>query len=205
MQLEENKGSDAPKPEEPEMQPVNEGKTENSAEQASAQGKKEKPAGFKKMPVSKFQKIVNSITLALVCLVIGAMAVLLGLYLPKLSAFNKAEAEVARLTQVEADYKALQADYTKTKEQAGVYKTISDTSLLEVALRVNDPTKANQQLRYVEQDLAAMQIEEFPEILQRLQSQFLKIKTSAAGNPTKALEELGEFYTDLLLLADNLE
>ena len=97
------------------------------------------------------------------------------------------------------------SDYTKTKEQAGVYKTISDTSLLEVALRANDPTKASQQLRYVEEDLNAMQIAEFPEILQRLQSQFQKIKSSAAGNSTKALEELGEFYTDLLLLADNLE
>ena len=43
------------------------------------------------MPVSKFQKLVNSITLALVCLVIGALAVLLFLYLPKLTEFNKAE------------------------------------------------------------------------------------------------------------------
>ena len=136
---------------------------------------------------------------------IGALAILLFLYLPKLTEFNKAEKELVRLTEVEAKYTELQADYTKTKEQAGVYKTISDTSLLEVALRANDPTKANQQLRYVEEDLNAMQIAEFPEILQRLQSQFQKIKSSAAGNSTKALEELGEFYTDLLLLADNLE
>ena len=192
MQLEENNGSDTPKPDEPVMKPIEE-------------GRKEKPAGFKKMPISKFQKLVNSITLALACLVIGALAILLFLYLPKLNEFNKAEKELVRLTEVEAKYTQLQVDYTKTKEQAGVYKTISDASLLEVALRANDPTKANQQLRYVEQDLAAMQIAEFPEILERLQSQFVKIKSSAAGNSTKALEELGKFYTDLLLLADNLE
>ena len=192
MQLDENNGTDTPKPEEPVMKPVEE-------------GRKEKPAGFKKMPISKFQKLVNSITLALVCLVIGALAILLFLYLPKLTEFNKAEKELVRLTEVEAKYTELQVDYTKTKELAGVYKTISDTSLLEVALRANDPTKASQQLRYVEQDLAAMQIAEFPEILERLQSQFVKIKSSAAGNSTKALEELGKFYTDLLLLADNLE
>ncbi len=205
MRLEENNTTGASKPEEPVMQPVNEGKTEGSAGQAPVSGKPEKSTGFKKMPVSKFQKIVNTITLVLVCLVIGALAILLFLYLPKLNEFNQAKKELARLTEVEAQYIELQADYTKTKEQAGVYKTISDTSLLEVALRANDPTKANQQLRYVEQDLGDLQISDFPEILQRLQSQFQKIKSSAAGNPTKALEELGEFYTDLLLLADNLE
>ncbi len=205
MELKENNGTGTPKPEEPVMQPVGEGKTEGSAEQATVLGKRDKPGGFKKIPVSKFQKIVNTITLVLVCLVIGALAILLFLYLPKLTEFNKAEKELARLTEVEAKYTELQADYTKTKEQAGVYKTISDTSLLEVALRANDLTKANQQLRYVEQDLSTMQIAEFPEILQRLQSQFQKIKSSAAGNSTKALDELDEFYTDLLLLADNLD
>ena len=192
MRLEEKNGTDTPKPEEPAMQPVNEGKPE-------------KPSKFKKIPVSKFQSIVNTITLILVCLVIGALAILLFLYLPKLTEFNKAEKELVRLAEIETKYTELQVDYTKTKEQAGVYKTISDTSLLEVALTANDPTKANQQLRYVEEDLNAMQIKDFPEILQRLQSQFLKVKSSAAGNPTKALKELGEFYNDLLLLADNLE
>ncbi len=192
MELKENNGAENPKPEEPVMQPVKEGKPE-------------KPAKATKIPKSKFQTLVNSITLALACLVIGALAVLLGLYLPKLSEFNKAEKELVRLTEVETKYTALQTDYTKTKEQAGVYKTISDTSLLEVALTTKDTTKANQQLRYVEEDLNALQIADFPEILQRLQSQFQKIKSSAVGNPDKALEALGEFYTDLLLLADNLE
>jgi len=205
MDPEENNGADTPQPEEPVMQSVNEGKTEVSAEKAKVDAKKEKPGVFKKMPVSKFQKIVNSITLALVCLVIGALAVLLGLYLPKLTAFNKAEAELARLTQVEADYTELQAKYSKTEQQYGVYKTISDTNLLETALIALDSTKINQQLRYVEEDLTTLKITEFPEIMQRLQSQFAKVKTSAIGNPKAALEELGKFNTDLLQLAGNLK
>ena len=205
MDLEENNGTDTPKPEEPVMQPVNEGKTEGSAEKAKVEAKKEKPGGFKKMPVSKFQKIVNTITLVLVCLVIGALAVLLGLYLPKLTAFNKAEAELVRLTQVEADYTELQAKYNKTEQQYGIYKTISDTNLLETALIELDSTKINQQLRYVEEDLNTLKITEFPEIMQRLQSQFAKVKTSAIGNPESALEELGKFNTDLLQLAGNLK
>jgi len=192
MESEENNGTEIPKPEEPVKQPVSEVKPE-------------KPGKFRKIPKSKFQSIVNTITLALACLVIGALAILLFLYLPKLTEFNKAEKELVRLTEVEAKYTELQADYTKTKEQAGVYKTISDTSLLEVALTTNDLTKANQQLRYVEEDLKTMQIADFPEILERLQSQFVKIRMSAEGNPAKALEELSKFYTDLLLLADNLE
>jgi hypothetical protein len=192
MRPEENNGIGSPSPEEPAMQPV-------------VEGKPEKPAKFKKIPVSKFQKIVNTITLILVCLVVGALAVLLGLYLPKLSAFNKAEVELARLTQVEADYTALQAKFSNTEQQYGVYKTISDTNLLETALAELDTTKANQQLRYVEEDLNTLKITDFPEIMQRLQSQFLKIKTSAAGNPKTALEELGKFNTDLLQLAGNLK
>jgi len=205
MQLEENNGTGSPKPEEPGMQPVKEGKTEGLADQAPVSDKKDKVTGFKKMPVSKFQKIVNTITLVLVCLVVGALAILLFLYLPRLTAFNKAEEELARLTQVEADYTELQAKYSKTEQQYGVYKTISDTNLLETALIALDSTKINQQLRYVEEDLNTLKITEFPEIMQRLQSQFAKVKTSAIGNPELALKELGKFNTDLLQLAGNLK
>jgi len=205
MQLEENQGTDTPKPEEPVIQPVNDGRTEGLDRQAAVPGKQEKPGGFKKMPVSKFQKIVNTITLILVCLVIGALAVLLGLYLPKLTAFNKAEAELARLAQVESDYTELQAKNSKTEQQYGIYKTISDTNLLETALIALDSTKISQQLRYVEEDLNTLKITEFPEIMQRLQSQFAKVKTSAIGNPKSALTELGKFNTDLLQLAGNLQ
>jgi hypothetical protein len=192
MQLEENSGTDKPKIDETPQQPVEEIKPE-------------KPAKFKKMPVSKFQSLVNSVTLVLASLVIGALAILLALYLPALNKLNKAQVEAVRLANIETQYTELQANYSKVKEQAGVYKTISDTNLLEAALTSNDTTKANQQLRYVEEDLKAMQIVNFPEILQRLQSQFLMVKSNAVGNPQKAMEELGKFYTDLLMLADNLK
>jgi protein subunit release factor A len=192
MRLEENSGTDKPKVEEPIQKPVEEVMPEKSA----------KP---EKMKASKFQSIVNKVTLVLVSLVIGALAIILALYLPALTKLNKAEKEMERLAGIEAQYTELQANFSKVKEQSSVYKTISDTSLLETALTINDTTKVNQQLRYVEEDLKAMQIADFPEILQRLQSQFLKIKSAASGNQPKALEELGKFYNDLLLLADNLE
>jgi hypothetical protein len=192
MQLEENSGTDKPKTDETPQQPVEENKPE-------------KPAKFKKMPVSKFQSIVNTVTLVLASLVIGALVILLALYLPALNKLNKAQVEAVRLANIETQYTELQANYSKVKEQAGVYKTISDTNLLEAALTSSDTTKANQQLRYVEEDLKAMQIVNFPEILQRLQSQFLMVKSNAVGNPQKAMEELGKFYTDLLMLADNLK
>jgi hypothetical protein len=192
MQIEENSGTEKPKTEETTQKPVEEIKPE-------------KPAKFKKMPVSKFQSLVNRVTLVLASLVIGALAILLALYLPALNKLNKAQVEVVRLANIETQYTELQANYSKVKEQAVVYKTISDTNLLESALTSNDTTKANQQLRYVEEDLKAMQIVNFPEILQRLQSQFLMVKSNTVGNPQKAMEELGKFYTDLLMLADNLK
>ncbi len=192
MQSKDTSGIDSPKPEEPVMQPVSEGNLE-------------KPAKFKKIPESKFRRIVNTITIILVSLIIGAMVILLALYLPLLSRMNKAEKELTRLAEVETRYTEMQSNYDNAIEQAMVYKTISDISLLEAALTTSDTTKANQQLRYVEEDLKDMQITDFPEILQRLQSQFQKIKSSATGNPQQALEELNKFYTDLLLLADNLE
>jgi hypothetical protein len=192
MQPEEKKGPENPIPEEPIQTPVTEAAPE-------------KPAKRGKMKVSKFQSIVNTITLVLVCLVIGALGILVPLFLPLRSKLNNAEAELARLSTVEAQYNEQQTNYTKAKEQVSVYKTISDTSLLEAALTSNDTTKVNQQLRYVEEDLNGMQIPEYPEILARLQSQFLKIKNNASSSPSQALSDLGEFYKDLLLLADNLK
>ena len=192
MRLEENSGTDKPK-------------TEEAAQQPAREIKPEAPVKTEKPKASAFQSFVNKVGLSLLFLALGALAITLALYLPAANKLNKAQAELGRLADIETQYTELQSNYSKVKEQAGVYKTISDTSLLEVALTNNDTTKANQQLRYVEEDLNAMQIADFPEILQRLQSQFLKIKTSASGNQQKALEELGKFYTDLLLLADNLE
>jgi hypothetical protein len=192
MQTEENKSPENPTPEEPIMPP-------------SEEPAPEKPAKRGKMKVSKFQSIVNTITLVLVCLVIGALGILVPLFLPLRAKLNTAQAELTRLSTVEAQFNEQQTSFTRAKEQVSVYKTISDTSLLEAALTSNDTTKVNQQLRYVEEDLNGMQIPEYPEILARLQSQFLKIKSSTSSSSSQALIDLGEFYKDLLLLADNLK
>ncbi|HUV15380.1 MAG TPA: hypothetical protein VMW28_02310 [Pelolinea sp.] len=167
--------------------------------------KKGTSARPEKVKTSGFQAVMRNIGLGLLFLLIGALVVTLALYLPAQSKLTKAQVEVERLAEIETQYNDLQAKFNLVKEQSGVYKTISDASLLQVALTEKDTTKVNQQLRYVEEDLNALGIMDFPEILQRLQSQFSKIKTSAQADSAGALSELDEFYKDLLLLADNLE
>lgn len=163
------------------------------------------PEEPKAAKTSAFQSFMVRVGTYLLFLVLGALAVSLALYLPASSKLKTANAEVERLSEIEAQYTQLQADFTKVQQQADVYNTISDTSVMQAALLERDMTKVNQQLRYVEDDLNALQIPDFPEVLQRLQSQFIKIKTNASGNPEKALEELGKFYVDLLNLTDKLD
>ena len=151
---------------------------------------------------SKFETLITKIGVWLLFLLIGALAVTLALYLPSLTKLNRAQTEVERLTGIEAQYNQLLPEYELAKAQSAVYKTISDASLLRSALLENDTTKADQQTRYVEDDLAALNIPEYPEILQRLQSQFNQIKSASTN--AAALTALDEFYKDLLLLADNL-
>lgn len=164
----------------------------------------EAPAEPKKSKNSGFQTLIVRIGTYLLFLALGALAVTLALYLPTSSNLKVAQAEVERLSEIEAQYAELQVDFAKVQQQKDVYNTISDTSVLQAALLERDMTKVNQQLRYVEDDLNALSIPEIPEVLQRLQSQFLKVKTNASGNPDQALKELGEFYVDLLNLADKL-
>lgn len=175
------------------------------AEPAAPAPEPEKPGKPKKMPVSTFNRIVNTIFLILSMLVLGALIVIFALYLPRLGEFNKSKAELERLATVEAAYNTLQGDYARVSRQSAVYKTISDAGLLQGALETGENTKTNQQLRYVEEDLAKLELADFPEIQQRLQSQFLMVKANAAGNPQKALEELEKLNTDLLMLAANLK
>jgi hypothetical protein len=151
---------------------------------------------------SRFEALITKIGVWLLFLLIGALAVTLALYLPTLTRLNKAQAEVERLTEIESEYNELLPQFGQAKTQSVLYKTISDTILLQTAFTENDSTKKAQQLRYVEDDLTALYIAGYPEILQRLQSQFNKIKS--ASTTTAALSELDEFYKDLLLLADNL-
>ena len=152
---------------------------------------------------TKFESLIRKIGVWLLFLLIGVLAVTLALYLPAQSKLNKAQAEVERLAAVEAQYNELLPQYELAQAQSLVYKTISDVSLLRTALLENDASKASQQMRYVEDDLAALNIPTYPEILQRLQSQFGKLKTT--DNAQLSITELDEFYKDLLLLADNLK
>lgn len=168
------------------------------------EGKPLAPKQEKTAP-SKIASLMKNVGLWLIFLLIGALAVALPLYLPARANLNQAQAEIERLTEIEGQYNELLPKFDLAKAQSTVYKIISDTSLLRSALTEKDTTKANQQLRYVEDDLNKLAIAEYPEILQRLQSQFDKLKASTPSNNEKALTELDEFYKDLLQLADNLE
>lgn len=151
---------------------------------------------------SKFEALITKIGVWLLFLLIGALAVTLTLYLPAQTKLNNALAEIERLSEIENEYNAILPQFGQAKTQSVLYKTISDTILLQTALTENDSTKTAQQLRYVEEDLTALYITGYPEILQRLQSQFNKIKSASTN--AASLSELDEFYKDLLLLADNL-
>jgi hypothetical protein len=177
-------------------------KTEENSGGASGLDSPKPALKAEKTSPSKFESLVKKVGLWLLFLLIGALAVTLALYLPAQSKLAKAQVELERLAAIEAQYNDLLPRYELAQAQTLVYKTISDASLLRAALIENDASKASQQLRYVEDDLAALNIPGYPEILQRLQSQFGKLKS--ADNTQQSLKELDEFYKDLLLLADNL-
>lgn len=178
-------------------------KTEESSGGTSSEFESPKPAPKpEKTSPSRFEALITKIGVWLLFLLIGALTVTLALYLPTLTRLNRAQSEVERLIEIEKEYNELLPHFGQAKTQSVLYKTISDTILLQTALTENDLTKTAQQLRYVEDDLTALYITGYPEILQRLQSQFNKIKTASTN--TAALTELDEFYKDLLLLADNL-
>ncbi len=175
---------------------------ETSGGTSGLESPKSTPPPEKTTP-SKFELLAKKVGLWLLFLLIGALAVTLALYLPAQSKLSKAQAEVERLAAIETQYNELLPQFELAQAQTLVYKTISDASLLRTALLENDASKASQQMRYVEDDLAALNIPTYPEILQRLQSQFGKLKT--ADNAQLSITELDEFYKDLLLLADNLK
>jgi hypothetical protein len=178
-------------------------KTEESSGGTSSEMESHKPAPKpEKTSPSKFEALITKIGVWLLFLLVGALVVTLALYLPTLTRLNRVQAEVERLAEIESQYNQLLPEYELAKAQSAVYKTISDASLLRTALFENDTTKTGQQMRYVEDDLAALNIPEYPEILQRLQSQFSKVQSASTN--AAALTELDEFYKDLLLLADNL-
>lgn len=158
------------------------------------------------------QTLLQKVGLSLLFLLIGMLIATLVLYLPAASKLKdvqgelgSAQAEVDRLTSVEAAYAQLQDQHALTTSQLGVYKTISDLGLLESALLSGDTTRVSQQLRYVEDDLNRMQMTGFADIQQRLVSQFRKVKASAASDPQTALKEVLVLREDLRLFAEKYE
>ncbi len=151
------------------------------------------------------QATIKKIGFALLFLLIGALIIVLPLYLPSASALKKAQTEVDRLQPIETEYIALSEDYQTVSIQAGVYKILSNINLLHIALADNKTSRINQYIRYVEEDLNKLSVPKFPDIPNELAAQFSKVKTHAANDRLKAISDLQDFYNDLLLLIDNLE
>ena len=151
------------------------------------------------------QTTIKKVGFALLFLLIGALTVGLFLYLPSASALKKAQTELDRLLPMETEYIALQEDYQTASTQADVYKILSNTYLLHIALSDNKTSRINQYIRYMEEDLSKLSVPKFPDLSTELSDQFSKVKSYAMGDRLKAIDELQDFNNDLLLLIDNLE
>lgn len=186
--------------------------TEETSNNASTENIKKKSEPIKPVKDKKsdqknpfLQATIKKIGFALFFLLIGALIVVLFLYLPAVSTLKKAQTELDRLVPMEAEYISLQEDYQTTSTQADVYKILSNTTLLQIALADNNTSRINQTIRYVEGGLENLSIPEFPDHPAALYSQFSKVKSYAAADRLKAIDELQDFHNDLLLLIDNLE
>ena len=152
-----------------------------------------------------FQATIKKIGFALLFLLVGALIVVLSLYLPTVSTLKKAQTELNRLIPMETEYISLQEEYQITSIQADVYKILSNTALLQIALADNNTNRISQTIRYVEEGLENLSIPEFSDHPAALSSQFSKVKSFAATDQSEAIDELQNFHNDLLLLIDNLE
>ena len=152
-----------------------------------------------------FQATIKKIGFAFLFFLIGALTIVLSLYLPTVSTLKKAQTELNRLIPMETEYISLQEEYQITSIQADVYKILSNTTLLQIALADNNTNRINQTIRYVEEGLENLSIPEFSDHPAALSSQFSKVKSYAVSDRSKAIDELQDFHNDLLLLIDNLE
>lgn len=183
---------------------TNEQETINKKQAApKTQPKKAEPQKTKKKP-SGFQSMLKQIGLALLFLAIGALAIVLSVYLPTTRKLQTAQSELERLIPIETQYIELQSSYDKAQAQAMVYKLMSDTNRLQEALAEDNSERINQYLIYLEEDLGELVISDLPDVPTNLNAQFEKIKSKISSSPTTAADELQDFYNDLLLLADNL-
>jgi hypothetical protein len=172
--------------------------TEKQAAPKAAEPKKagKKPSGI--------QSLLRQIGMALLFLAIGALAVVLSVYLPATRKLQTAQSELERLIPIETQYLELQSSYDKAQVQTMVYKLMSDTNRLQEALAENNSERINQYLVYLEEDLDELVISELPEVPTNLSAQFEKIKSRISSSPSGAANDLQDFYNDLLILADNL-
>lgn len=179
--------------------------TNTQAKQSSEQKKQpQKPNPSKTRKKNAFQSVLKQVGLGLLFLVIGMLAILLALYLPNANQLKTAQAELDRLAPFETQYLDLQQSYSKTQAQALVYKVMSNASQLKVALIDNDSDRTSQYLGYIEEDLSQLEVSNFPDLPSSLLTQFEKVKSTISSDKLTAIDELQEFYNDLLLLADNL-
>lgn len=179
----------------------------NIPEGSDAGYEQEKPSLDKNHGQKKtfLQSTIKKIGFALLFLFIGALVVVLSLYLPIASAFKEAQTELDRLIPLETEHISLQDDYQTAVTQADVYKILSNTNLLHIALEENRSSRIHQYIRYVEGDLNKLSVPKFPDLPAELSVQFSKVKSHAVDDRLQAIDELQIFNNDLLLLIDNLE
>lgn len=183
--------------------------TENSSEQGTAQAKvtenEKAPINNKTTPTKSFlRNSFNKIGFALIFLLIGALFVGLALYLPAQTNLKSAQTELDRLQPIETEYIALVQEHEIVNARSGVYKALSDTSMLHLALSANDQNRIDQYSGYIEEDLKKLVVPNFPDLPASLSNQFAKVMTSSATNRPKAINELQDFQNDLLAVVDNL-
>ncbi|MDK2981899.1 MAG: hypothetical protein PWQ55_2246 [Chloroflexota bacterium] len=200
MKLKDNKNDATANPQ-PNPQSAS-GNTAPKAEAAKSEAPKAAPKPKKQ---SGLQVVLKQIGLALLFLAIGALGVLLALYLPASRQLKDAQSEVARLVPIETQYAALQQSSAQMEQQALVYKLMSETTQLRSALDENDSNKTTQYLTYMEEDLNQLDLSEFPDLPTSLTDQFNKIKTGISSNSAGAGNEVDKFYNALLALSDNLQ
>lgn len=154
---------------------------------------------------SRISSLAKKVGYSLLFLIVGMLIVTLALYLPTRSDLTEAQNELERLSEIESQYNELQNDYSILQKRVQIYKLITDSALLEPALLQEDGTRISQQIRYIEEDLSQLEIPNFSEVKERLESTFSEIRQASTSNLETALEELQVFISDLLLLVDNLE
>lgn len=154
---------------------------------------------------SQLSSIARKVGYALLFLIVGMLIVTLALYLPARSDLTDSQNELERLSNIESQYNELQNDYSSLLIREQVYKLIGDSALLESALLQEDRTRISQQVRYMEEDLSQLEIPDFPEVKERLESTFSEIQQASTSDMETTQEELQVLISDLLLLVDNLE